>query len=70
LDSNTSGNVYTMGCNGGNFQNWEFDDSGAATTIRNVSTGLCLDSNTSGNVYTMGCNGGNFQNWNPITRRG
>lgn len=63
LDSNTAGNVYTLGCNGGNFQNWIFAGSGRTSTLRNVSTGFCLDSNTSGNVYTLRCNGGNFQNW-------
>jgi hypothetical protein len=59
LDSNTSGNVYTLPCNGGNFQNWER----RGQTLVDVSTGFCLDSNTSGNVYTLRCNGGNFQNW-------
>jgi hypothetical protein len=60
LDSNTEGKVYTMGCNGGNFQNWKR----SGQSLVNVSTGLCLDSNTEGKVYTMSCNGGNFQNWN------
>jgi Ricin-type beta-trefoil lectin domain len=63
LDSNTSGNVYTLGCNNGNFQNWIFAGSGRTTTLRDVSTGFCLDSNTNGNVYTLPCNNGNFQNW-------
>ena len=61
LDSNTNRNVYTLGCNGGNFQNWVIAGSGG--TIRNVATGRCLDSNTNREVYTLPCNGGNFQNW-------
>jgi serine/threonine-protein kinase len=64
LDSNTSGNVYTLGCNGGAFQQWTVTNQGRfGWEIRNVATGLCLDSNTSGSVYTLGCNGGNFQRW-------
>jgi hypothetical protein len=63
LDSNTSGNVYAIGCNGGNFQNWIFAGSDTTTTVRDVSTLFCLDSNTNGNVYTLPCNGGNFQKW-------
>jgi hypothetical protein len=59
LDSDTNGDVYTLPCNGGNFQNWE---SGSQALV-DVSTGFCLDSNTSGNVYTLPCNGGNYQNW-------
>ena len=63
LDSNTNRNVYTLGCNGGNFQNWTYAGSNTTSTIRDVATGFCLDSNTEGKVYTLGCNGGNFQNW-------
>jgi len=59
LDSNANGNVYTLSCNGGNYQNWEQH----GLTLRNVSTGFCLDSNANGNVYTLSCNGGNYQNW-------
>jgi serine/threonine-protein kinase len=62
LDSNTSGNVYTLGCNGGNFQNWRYQPASNSTVV-DFSTGLCLDSNTSGNVYTLRCNGGTFQRW-------
>jgi serine/threonine-protein kinase len=61
LDSNWNGNVYTLGCNNGNFQNWVNVDGTAAWS--DAQTGLCLDSNWNGNVYTLGCNGGNFQNW-------
>src|SRR5437588_13083977 len=66
LDSNTSGRVYTLPCNGGNFQNWTHQNG--TGTYRNVATGRCLDSNTGGRVYTLPCNGGNFQNW--VSRRG
>src|ERR1700726_1696093 len=59
LDSNLGGNVYTLPCNGGNFQNWQ----GRGQTLVDVWTGFCLDSNLAGNVYTLPCNGGNFQNW-------
>jgi hypothetical protein len=63
LDSNTNKQVYTLGCNGGNFQNWTYAGSNTTSTLRDVSTGFCLDSNTNGQVYTLPCNGGNFQNW-------
>jgi hypothetical protein len=59
LDSNADRAVYTLGCNGGNYQNWKRD----GLTLRNVSTGFCLDSNAEGKVYALRCNGGNYQNW-------
>jgi chitinase len=59
LDSNYTGSVYVIQCNGGNFQNWQF----FGYTIRNRQTGRCLDSNYSGNVYTLPCNWGPYQDW-------
>jgi hypothetical protein len=60
LDSNYAGNVYTLGCNAGNYQRWTGE---GVYAMKNVQTGLCLDSNYAGDVYTLGCNGGNYQNW-------
>jgi Ricin-type beta-trefoil lectin domain len=61
LDSNYSGNVYTLSCNGGYFQDW--DAPGNTFQAIDDQTGRCLDSNYNGNVYTLPCNGGNYQNW-------
>jgi serine/threonine-protein kinase len=66
LDSNTNGNAYTGGCNGGNYQNWALRPVAGYTSDYNIvdaQTGRCLDSNSSGQVYTLTCNGGNYQNW-------
>jgi len=63
LDSNFSGNVYTLGCNGGDYQLWTNSPLNFGDQIRDKATGRCLDSNTSGSVYTLPCNGGAFQQW-------
>jgi hypothetical protein len=63
LDSNSSGGVYTLGCNGGDFQLWTNTPLAYGDQIHNKATGRCLDSNTGGSVYAIGCNGGAFQQW-------
>ena len=63
LDSNSSGKAYTLGCNGGNYQNWHNHWGTYAYRLVNAQTGRCLDSNSSGSVYTLWCNGGSYQEW-------
>jgi len=67
LDSNHNGDVYAMGCNGGNYQNW---DEGWISRdhyqIVNKQTGRCLDANQAGQVYTSPCARDNpYQRWKP-----
>jgi LysM domain len=65
LDSNANNSVYTLACNGGDFQKWENQEG----RLVNVATGLCLDSgldnngNAERNVSTSLCNGGLSQTW-------
>jgi hypothetical protein len=67
LDSNAARNVYTLGCNGGAYQNWSVYSSGAGYVLKNQATGYCLDSNAARNVYTHACNSGNYQRWTIYT---
>jgi hypothetical protein len=67
LDSNATGNAYTLGCNGGRYQKWTVSDQGRNTAVlRDVATGKCLDSNATGNAYTLRCNRGEYQKWTVI----
>jgi serine/threonine-protein kinase len=63
LDSNSEGEVYTMGCNGGSYQKWINIGTPDTVIYEDLATGFCLDSNSEGEVYTMGCNGGSYQKW-------
>ncbi len=71
LDSNYEGRVYTLGCNGGNYQKWRAVATSNGYELRNGQTNRCLDSNYEGAVYTLPCNGGNYQKWTfPTTELG
>lgn len=62
IDSNWAGQAYTLGCNGGNFQNWwpagdgwtgcGYYGCGPVVVLKNDETDLALDSNAGGSVYT------------------
>jgi hypothetical protein len=57
LDSNSVGSVYTLTCNGGNYQYWHGDTNPVATKeIIDYATGRCLETNGAGGVYTSTCN--------------
>ena len=63
LDSNYSFSVYTLPCNGGNYQRWILINW---STIKNAQTNYCLDSDPFGDVYTSPCGSSRFQSWNSI----
>jgi hypothetical protein len=64
LDSNSSGEAYTLGCNSGYYQDWDIQNiSGNVYYLRNRATDLCLDANSSNKAYTLSCNGGTNQRW-------
>jgi hypothetical protein len=75
-DSNWAGAAYTLGCNGGNFQNWwpagdgwngcGYYGCGPVVVIKNVETDRALDSNTGGSVYTnpyLNWENNRYQRW-------
>ncbi|WP_018352641.1 RICIN domain-containing protein [Longispora albida] len=70
LDGDYAGRVYTMGCNGGNYQNWYVIDHGTSQELVSAQTGRCLDSNAVGNVYTLPCNGTAYQKWTLVFTQG
>jgi serine/threonine-protein kinase len=61
LDSNWAGQVYTLGCNGGDYQGWRIEYVGQREVfvyhIVNVKTGRCLDTAAAGYVQTTPCEG-------------
>jgi transposase len=59
LDSNAQTEVYTLGCNNGDFQDWYW----SGISLVDYATGKCLDSNAQHRVYAITCNGGLFQKW-------
>ncbi|MFI7081622.1 RICIN domain-containing protein [Micromonospora sp. NPDC049903] len=72
LDSNSSGTVYTLACNGGNNQKW-YDLPAAPIVHRyimvNVATGRCLSTNYNGDLYTAACeNSHPLQFWYFLTQ--
>jgi hypothetical protein len=76
LDSNDAGHVYTLGCNGGNYQNWRveyftsldcepaYGECYPIYRIRNAQTRRCLDSDFNRSLYTSPCQDPNlWQKW-------
>jgi serine/threonine-protein kinase len=56
LDSNYDGNVYSLPCNGGNYQVWNFTSNpNGGVYIQDAQTGWCLYSDGSGNISTWYC---------------
>jgi hypothetical protein len=60
LDSNYNGDAYSIGCNGGTYQNWSIDHVATQNgyvfgfNITDDQTGMCLDTNSI-SVYTHSC---------------
>lgn len=73
VDSNSRGDAYAIGCNGGTYQTWFVAGTGLRgcghygcgpfVVLRNDATDRVLDSNSAGAVYTNPSNGGSYQKW-------
>ncbi|MCX4586979.1 RICIN domain-containing protein [Streptomyces sp. NBC_01481] len=63
LDSDSDGNVYGIGCNGGKNQKWHEVKYSSGWRLTNKATGRVLDSNSSGSVYTSTDQGNFYQRW-------
>jgi hypothetical protein len=62
LDSNSSGSVYTLPCNGGNYQLWIRDEPNNGNW-QDYQTGRCLYSSSPTLVTTQPCAFSNPQGW-------
>lgn len=67
LDSNAQGIMYTLDCNGGNFQRWTEHANGV---YKNVATGLCIDATADDTPNTVTCNSGDYQRYTLDPRNG
>jgi Ricin-type beta-trefoil lectin domain len=72
LDSDHAGRIYTLPCNGGNYQKWRIEHySLDQYRIKHDVTGRCLDGNNNRAVYMSPCQDPNaWQKWKPASFRG
>lgn len=68
LDSNASGQAYTLPCNGGRYQRWHVYDS--PTRLIDVKTGRCLAANTKDLIFTWPCNNRTYEKWRIVAHTG
>lgn len=64
LDSNSAGSVYSLSCNGGEYQKWEMGQwSDGFWVLRNDRTVKCLDHSWGYGLRAIQCNTGFYQRW-------
>jgi hypothetical protein len=64
VDSNQTGAMYGLSCNGGPYQQWwHWTPTNTWDRLLNNATSRCVDSDSTGHAYTLGCNGGPYQEW-------
>lgn len=59
LDSDALGRVYTLGCNGGRYQDWYVGQEANWRELVNAVTSRCLEPNFFGTVVTLNCTSSN-----------